>query len=34
VGGSAHAPGEWLDLASVPSRVALLAALIARAGEV
>ncbi len=34
VGGDAHAPGEWLDLASMPARVALTAALIARAGEV
>lgn len=34
VGGDAHAEGEWLDLASVPTRIALLAALIARAGEV
>lgn len=34
VGGDSHAAGEWLDLSSVPSRVALLAALIARAGEI
>ena len=29
IGGADHAPGEWLDLASVNPRVALLAALIA-----
>jgi glutamate carboxypeptidase len=34
MGGSAHSPAEWLDLASVVPRVALLAGLIARAGEV
>lgn len=28
VGGGDHTPGEWLDIASVPQRVALLAALI------
>lgn len=28
VGGGDHSPGEWLDLASVPQRIALLAALI------
>jgi len=33
VGGDAHADGEWLDLSSVPVRVALLAALIDRAGD-
>jgi glutamate carboxypeptidase len=31
IGGSDHAPGEWLDLDSVAPRVALLAGLIARA---
>jgi glutamate carboxypeptidase len=30
VGGSAHAPDEWLDLTSIVPRVTLLAALIAR----
>ncbi|HEX9374636.1 MAG TPA: M20 family metallopeptidase [Actinomycetota bacterium] len=33
VGGGAHGPDEWLDLESVVPRVALLAVLIARAGE-
>jgi glutamate carboxypeptidase len=33
VGGDAHAEGEWLDLSSVPSRVALLATLIDRVGD-
>src|SRR5204863_5724049 len=33
IGGDAHAPGEWLDLASVVPRVTLLAGLIARAGD-
>jgi glutamate carboxypeptidase len=33
IGGDAHAPGEWLDLASVVPRVTLLAAMIARAGD-
>jgi glutamate carboxypeptidase len=33
VGGEPHAPEEWLDLASVAPRTALLAGLIARAGE-
>ena len=30
IGGGAHAPDEWLDLASVVPRTALLAGLIAR----
>jgi glutamate carboxypeptidase len=34
VGGDAHTPVEWLDLGSVVPRVALMAALIARAGEI
>jgi glutamate carboxypeptidase len=33
VGGDDHSPDEWVDLASVEPRVALLAGLIARAGE-
>ncbi|MEV6196291.1 M20 family metallopeptidase [Streptomyces sp. NPDC051920] len=33
VGGSDHTPQEWLDTASVPQRVALLAALIASLGS-
>ena len=33
VGGGAHGPDEWLDLSSVVPRVAMLATLIARAGE-
>jgi glutamate carboxypeptidase len=33
IGGDWHGPEEWLDLASVTPRVALLAAMIARAGE-
>ncbi|MEU5366887.1 M20 family metallopeptidase [Streptomyces sp. NPDC005925] len=33
VGGADHTPGEWLDLGSVPTRVALLAALIATVGD-
>jgi glutamate carboxypeptidase len=33
VGGDDHSPDEWVDLASVPSRVAVLAGLIARAGD-
>jgi glutamate carboxypeptidase len=28
IGGADHAPGEWLDLDSVPPRMALLAGLI------
>ncbi|HEY1330396.1 MAG TPA: M20 family metallopeptidase [Actinomycetota bacterium] len=32
IGGDDHAPSEWLDLASVPPRVALLASLIASVG--
>ncbi|MEU3460754.1 M20 family metallopeptidase [Streptomyces sp. NPDC006733] len=32
VGGADHSPQEWLDTTSVPARVALLAALIARLG--
>ncbi|WP_406360000.1 M20 family metallopeptidase [Streptomyces sp. NBC_00715] len=33
VGGADHTPGEWLDTASVPQRVALLAALIVSLGD-
>lgn len=33
VGGDPHGPAEWLELASVPERVALLAGMIARAGQ-
>jgi glutamate carboxypeptidase len=33
VGGGAHGPDEWLDVASVVPRISLLATLIARAGE-
>jgi glutamate carboxypeptidase len=33
IGGDWHGPEEWLDLASVTPRVALLAAMIARAGK-
>ena len=33
VGGDDHSPDEWVDLASVPSRVALPAGLVARADE-
>lgn len=33
VGGADHSPDEWLDLDSVPQRVALLAALTARVGD-
>jgi glutamate carboxypeptidase len=33
VGGDDHSPDEWVDLASVAPRVAVLAGLIARAGE-
>ncbi len=33
VGGGAHGPDEWLDVSSVVPRVAMLAGLIARAGE-
>jgi glutamate carboxypeptidase len=29
IGGDDHSPSEWLDVASIPPRVALLAALIA-----
>jgi glutamate carboxypeptidase len=32
VGGGAHSPGEWMDVASVPERTALLAGLIATLG--
>ena len=32
VGGEAHGPDEWLDLASVVPRTALLAGLLARLG--
>jgi glutamate carboxypeptidase len=31
IGGDDHSPSEWLDLASVPPRIALLATLITRA---
>jgi glutamate carboxypeptidase len=34
VGGGDHTPTEWLDLGSVPQRVALLATLIARSQEI
>lgn len=34
IGGAAHAPEEWLDLSSVVPRVALLAGVISRVGEV
>ena len=30
VGRNAHAPGEWLDVASIPARMALVAGLIVR----
>ena len=33
VGGDDHSPDEWVDLASIAPRVAILAGLIARAGE-
>ncbi|MDP9341102.1 MAG: M20 family metallopeptidase [Actinomycetota bacterium] len=33
VGGDDHSPDEWVDLGSVPARVAILAGLIARAGD-
>ena len=33
IGGEAHGPAEWLDLASVVPRTALLAALLARLGQ-
>ncbi len=33
VGGADHSPEEWLDTATVPERVALLAALIATLGD-
>ena len=33
IGGDDHSPDEWVDLGSVPERVAVLAGLIARAGE-
>lgn len=33
VGGADHTPQEWLDVTSVPPRVALLADLIASLGE-
>ncbi|MET8297831.1 M20/M25/M40 family metallo-hydrolase [Streptomyces sp. NPDC005180] len=33
VGGADHSPEEWLDTTTVPTRVALLAALIARLGD-
>ncbi len=34
IGGDDHSPAEWLDVASIPPRTALLAGLIARCGEV
>jgi glutamate carboxypeptidase len=33
IGGDDHSPDEWVDLGSVPDRVALLAGLIARSGD-
>jgi glutamate carboxypeptidase len=33
VGGDDHGPAEWVDITSAPQRIALLAGLIARAGE-
>jgi glutamate carboxypeptidase len=33
VGGDDHSPDEWLDLPSIAPRVALLAGLVAKAGE-
>ncbi|MGW5736462.1 MULTISPECIES: M20 family metallopeptidase [Streptomyces] len=33
VGGGDHSPGEWLDVSSVPGRIALLAALISELGD-
>jgi glutamate carboxypeptidase len=30
IGGDDHAPGEWLDLESVPARIALLAGIVSR----
>jgi glutamate carboxypeptidase len=33
IGGDDHSPDEWVDLRSVPDRVALLAGLIARSGD-
>ncbi|WP_338692944.1 M20/M25/M40 family metallo-hydrolase [Streptomyces sp. Q6] len=33
IGGGDHGPDEWLDLSSVPGRIALLAALIAELGD-
>ncbi|MFF0630049.1 M20 family metallopeptidase [Streptomyces sp. NPDC004296] len=33
VGGADHSPEEWLDVTSVPARIALLASLIARLGD-
>jgi glutamate carboxypeptidase len=33
VGGDDHGPAEWVDLATAPARIALLAGLIARAVE-
>ena len=33
VGGDDHGPAEWVDLATAPNRIALLAGLIARSGE-
>ncbi|MGW2034723.1 M20/M25/M40 family metallo-hydrolase [Streptomyces sp. NPDC001811] len=33
VGGGDHSPAEWLDVSSVPGRIALLAALIAESGD-
>jgi len=34
VGGDDHGPAEWVDIETAPQRIALLAGLIARAGEV
>jgi glutamate carboxypeptidase len=34
VGGDDHGPAEWVDLATAPQRIALLAGLIARADEI
>jgi glutamate carboxypeptidase len=34
VGGGDHGPEEWVDLSTVPARVALLAGLLSRAREV
>ena len=34
VGGNDHAPGEWIDVTSVVPRMALLAGVISRIGEI